>query len=175
VATDFVRFEQQAPAPVKTRVLVTHDEHFLYLAADCEEPLTDRLGRGPALPDNKLCYHKEDTLEFRLNAPGQGEFFNQLMITPAGSRSHAYFRVEGGGSFMVAPLEWTAAVSRVQGHWYAELAVPFASLRTPPPKPGEHWRFNVIRHRHGEGKDTSCWSCMFGGIHRNDCSGALVF
>jgi hypothetical protein len=175
VAMEFVRFSEQVPAAVKTRVLVTRDDRFLYLGAECDEPLADRLPTGPALADNTLKYNREDTLEFRLNAPGQGEFFNQLMITPAGSRFHAYFRVEGGGSFLVAPIEWTAAVTRLPGRWCAELAVPFSCLRTPPPQPGETWRFNVIRHRHLDGKDTSCWSCMFGGIHRNDCSGTLAF
>lgn len=175
VAGDFVCFDRQAPASVKTRVSVTRDEQTLYLAADCEEPLSELLNPGPALPDNTLRYAREDTLEFRLNAPGQGEFFNQLMITPAGSRSHAYFRVEGGGSALVSPVAWTAAVSRLAGRWQVELAVPFACLRTAPPRPGERWRFNVIRHRHAGGRDTSCWSCMFGGIHRNDCSGPLVF
>jgi hypothetical protein len=35
---------------------------------------------------------------------------------------------------------------------------------------------NVLRHRYlGEKPDRFCWSCMFGGVHRNDRSGVMVF
>jgi hypothetical protein len=174
VATDFVQFEENRPAALKTRVAITRDADTLYLAIDCEEPLSDRLPSTP--PAGPLRYARDETVEIRLNAPGQGSFFNQLMVTCAGATQHNWFSVEEGGSRNVAPVAWTARVARIPGHWYAELAVPFAVLGTASPTPGDRWMMNIIRHRHLESRaDISCWSCMFGANHRNDCSGQLVF
>lgn len=174
VAAGFAQFQENIPATPKTRVAITRDAANLYLAIDCEEPLFDRLPE--TAPDGPLRYARDETVEVRLSAPGQGSFFNQLMVACTGATQHNWFSVEEGGSRNVAPVAWTARVDRIPGRWYAELAVPFAVLGTEPPRPGDRWMMNIIRHRHLDNPgDTSCWSCMFGGNHRNDRSGQLVF
>ena len=173
VADEFVKFTENTPAAVKTRVLLTHDGVNLYIAVDCEEPLVEKLSDAPA--GEPVNYHKEDLVEFRFSAPGQGTFFNQLMVAASGRQQHCRFSVEEGGSKALDTIEWDAATSVAGGHWYLEMAVPFRSLGTASPEPGEKWELNVIRYRYTEGKDISCWSCMFGSAHRNDRAGALVF
>ncbi|MDP6506187.1 MAG: hypothetical protein QF886_21360, partial [Planctomycetota bacterium] len=120
-------------------------------------------------------FSEDDTIEFRLSAPGQGTFFNQLCVNAAGKRFQAWFSVEEGGSRIIYNPQWGAAVSQQSGHWFAELAVPFSSLDTPPPASGDRWQLHVIRHRRTEGYEISCWTCLFGRVHRNDLSGTLVF
>jgi len=165
VADDFVKFTEPSPAEVKTKVWMTRDDENLYVAVDCEEPLSDRLeGAG-----------QQDMLELRLSAPGQGTHFNQLMVAVAGEKRHCWFSVEEGGSADYDKIEWDAKTSQIPGHWYIEMSVPFRSLHASPPKPGEQWQMNIIRHRHVDGDGMSCWSCMYGSVHRNDRSGLLVF
>ncbi len=174
VANDFVQFTENVPAEIKTRVAFTRNHEHLYIAIDCEEPLSEQLPE--VAPEGPLRYARDETVEIRLNAPGQGTFFNQLMVTNTGAMQHNWFSVEEGGSRNVSPVAWQARPSKIPGHWYAELAVPFAALDAAPPQPGDQWQMNIIRHRHLTGEtQTTCWSCMFGGNHRNDRSGRLVF
>ncbi|MHB9110254.1 MAG: DOMON domain-containing protein [Armatimonadota bacterium] len=173
-ADDFVKFTEISPAPLKTRAMFTRDDEHLYISVDCEEPEAEKLVFDR--PDNNIEYSRDDVIEFRLSAPGQGTHFNQLMITPAGGKWQAWFSVEEGGVAVNDNPEWTVKTSHIPGRWYAEMVVPFSALNTPPPAPGEPWQLNIIRHRHVAGaNDISCWSCMYGSVHRNDRSGMLVF
>jgi len=173
-ADDFVLFSEMSPAPLKTRVMLTRDDENLYISVDCEEPLAEKLRTEPK--EEGIEYAQDDLLEFRLSAPGQGTHFNQLTITPAADRWQAWFSVEEGGIAVYDNPAWEAHTSRIPGHWYVEMAVPFSALNTPTPAPGEQWQLNIIRHRHvGGTNDISCWSCMYGSVHRNDRSGTLVF
>ena len=175
VAEDFVTFERLEPAPVSTRAMFTRDETHLYISVDCEEPLIDKLATNREENEPEFHFDQDDTVEFRLNAPQHGTFFNQVCVNAAGKRSQAWFSVEEGGSRMVPGAEWKAAVSQVGGHWYVEIAVPWTALNVEPPATGDKWMVNVIRHRNTDGYQISCWSCLFGGAHRNDLSGTLVF
>ena len=175
VAEDFVQYEKNAPPAVRTRVMLTRDEENLYFAIDCEEPFLDKLVAEHEENETEFNFDDDDTIEIRLNAPGQGTFFHQLCINAAGKRFQAWFSVDEGGSRVIPDVAWRAAVSQLPGHWYIEIAVPFAAMNTRPPASGERWLMNIIRHRHTDGHDISCWSCMFGRSHRNDLSGTLVF
>jgi hypothetical protein len=173
IADDFMQFTENSPAPLKTRVSLTRDDQCLYVAVDCEEPLTERL--KPRAGGQEVDYQRDDLVEFRFSAPGHGTHFHQLMVTASGERQHCWFSVEEGGCRILDRIEWEAKTAVIPGHWYIEMAVPFRSLTTPPPQHGEEWQMNVIRYRYAEGRDVSCWSCMFGSVHRNDRSGKLVF
>ena len=175
VAEDFVKFEKLEPAPVKTRAMFTRDKDHLYISVDCEEPLLDKLVATHEENEPEFNFSEDDMIEIRLSAPGQGTFFNQLCVNAAGKRFQAWFSVEEGGSRIISNVEWQAAVSQLAGHWFVEIAIPFASLDALPPASGERWQLHVIRHRQTDGYTVSCWSCMFGKVHRNDLSGVLVF
>ena len=155
-------------------MLFTHDACNLYLAVDCEEPAADRLGeQAPA--DGAISYAQHDAIEFRLSAPGHGTHFHQLTVAPDGARLHCWFSVEAGGAKLLERIDWQARTSVLPGHWYAELAVPFAALTAPTPQPGEQWKLHILRYRHLGGREYSSWACMFGSVHRNDLAGTLVF
>jgi hypothetical protein len=172
-ADEFVKFEEALPALVKTRILATHDALNLYLAAECDEPALSAI--KPGEPGSPIRYNRDETLEFRLSAPSQRSFFNQLMVTPDGRQAQAWFSKEEGGTRAIPDIRWIVRTSSIPGRWTAELAIPFAALNAEAPKPGETWKFNVIRYRHAGGDDVSCWSCLFGSVHRNDRAGRLVF
>ena len=173
IADEFVRFTEAVPAPTQTRVSITRDDEALYVAIDCDEPRAEDLPAGP--PEAGIDYQRDEVVELRFSAPGQGTFFNQLMVTPDGRTFQAWFSVEEGGCRVLDEVEWEAKTSVIPGHWYVEMRVPFSALGSAAPKPGERWQMNVIRYRCLEGREVSCWSCMFGNVHRNDLSGALSF
>ncbi|MAE61799.1 MAG: hypothetical protein CMJ49_10650 [Planctomycetaceae bacterium] len=175
VADQFKQYEQNVNAEVQTRVLMTYDDTHLYMAVHCDEPQIEKLS-GDVI-DGELSERTldNDMIEIRLSGPDQGTFFNQLMVTPAGQLSHCWFSVDEGGSKILDKIEWEAKTSKVPGHWIAEIGVPFKVLGVEPVKPGDTWQTNIIRHRHVDGDETTSWSCLFGSVHRNELSGALVF
>ena len=175
VAEDFLKFERIETAPVKTRAMFTRDDEHLYISLDCEEPLLDKLVASHGENEPVFNFSEDDSIEIRLSAPGQGTFFNQLCVNEAGKRFQAFFSVDEGGSRIIFDPQWQAAVSQRAGHWFVEIAAPFSSLDTSPPSSGDRWQLHVIRHRRTDGYEISCWACMFGGYHRNDLSGTLVF
>lgn len=172
-AMEFVRFAEPQPAPVKTRVRFTHDGSTLYMAAECDEPDWEKVPKVPAGPS--VHYMRDEVLEIRLSAPEHGHYCHQLFVTVHGLVQHNWFSKEGGGGRGISPVAWTAKAASIPGRWTAELAVPFAVLEAAAPKAGDRWRLNILRHRHAAGDDVSCWSCMFGSVHRNDLAGDLVF
>ena len=173
IADNFVKFTEMSPASVKTKVWMTRDKDNLYIAVDCEEPLLDEVAAEQV--EGEIDYQKDDMVEFRLSAPGQGTHFNQLMVTASGQMMHCWFSVEEGGVAVYEQIDWEAKTSSIPGHWYVEMAVPFKALGVEPPQSGEQWQMNIIRHRHVGDKEPSCWSCMYGSVHRNDRSGILFF
>lgn len=175
VADQFKQFKQNVVDEVQTRVLMTYDDENLYFAADCEEPHSEQLGDDDGPVNISENYLDSDMIEIRLSATGQGTFFSQLIVTPSGQKTHCWFSVEEGGSEIMEQIDWQAATSTVPGHWYAELSVPFSTLRTETPKPGDTWQCNILRHRHLDGGGITSWSCLFGSVHRNELSGSLVF
>jgi len=173
VAGEFVEFTAVKPAPVRTRALFTHDDKNLYIAVECEEPHTDKL---PA--DRKpgpVRYRKEECIEIRLGAPHHGTFVHQFLITSTGAGDHNWFSKEAGGLHPNYPGEWTIKPHVVPGRWMVEVAIPFATLTSEAPVPGDLWKLNIIRYRSMDGEQCSCWSCMFGSVHRNDLAGTLAF
>jgi hypothetical protein len=173
VADDFVSFDEMVPAATPTRAILTHDAETLYIAVECAEPLSDRLATRGAEPGVE--YGRDDVVEIRLSAPHHGSHVHQLMVTAAGKKQHAWFSKEDGDTRLIPRIDWQAAVSVVPGRWMVEMAVPFASLTSPSPADGERWRLNIIRYRHVEGREWSCWRCLYGSPHRTDLTGALVF
>ncbi|OGV62917.1 MAG: hypothetical protein A2498_04765 [Lentisphaerae bacterium RIFOXYC12_FULL_60_16] len=176
VAADFVCFNCPEPAPVKTRALLTRDQDALYLAIECAEPLSDRLTmtRSPG-PVN---YNREDCLELRFTTPADREGFycQQFFVTVGGAMEHNRFSKEAGGLGGNIKDPWQAATGVVPGHWVAEVAIPFATFKTPSPAAGERWQMNIIRHRlTPEGYEASCWVSQLGSVHRTDLTGDLVF
>lgn len=173
VADDFVRFDEMTPAPTRTRLLFTRDDARLYIAVECDEPLSERLPAAGS-PDS-LSYNRDEVIELRLSAPGHGTHCHQLMVSAGGARQHAWFSKEAGGGRVLTGTEWEARVSAVAGRWCAEMAVPFTTLTAPAPAAGERWRLNVIRYRNMAGAERSCWVCMYGSVHRTDLTGELLF
>jgi hypothetical protein len=173
VATDFSDFDQIQKVDVQTRVLITYDDDNLYLAVECEEPLADRLARtrepGP------IRYSQEDGVEVRLSGPHHEPYFHQFLMTATGKGDHNWFSKEAGGLVPDFPGDWTLKPHIETGRWTLEVAIPFATLTSQTPQAGEQWKLNIIRYRCTDGPQRSCWSCMFGSVHRNDLAGKLVF
>lgn len=172
VAADFVRFDRIEPAAVQTRALFTYDDRCLYIALECDEPAVERLAGKPG---RDVDYAVEDCFEVRLSSPAHGFHVHQLMVSAVGGTTHNRFSKEAGELRPDIRLPWQVKTSAVTGRWVAEIAVPFSTLDTKPPGPGERWRLNIIRYRHTQGVDRSAWVCVFGSVHRSDLAGELLF
>lgn len=174
VVADFVGLTPNAIAPIQTRVLITCDQDHLYLGIDCDEP------QSAAMPESRkagpVSYAREECVEIRMAGPEHGAHIHQFLITPQGGADHNLFSKEEGGLTPDFPGPWQVKTHRILGRWMIEAAIPFATLKTQCPSAGQRWKFNVIRYRHLDGKDTrTSWCCVFGSVHRSDLMGQIIF
>ncbi len=70
--------------------------------------------------------------------------------------------------------DWESAVTKADGVWYLEMRIPFSTLETPVPQPGDRWRANVCRS-FGQNGELSCWAPIYGSFHNWTFFGNLEF
>ena len=118
--------------------------------------------------------------ELRINGTTGPDLYSFRVAGPAEGFTRPLTRVTHCGYASAPPLiDGVLADDCWQDFTHSGVAADFTlctEVTPAPPTPGEHWQTNILRHRYLEGNtDRSCWSCMFGGLHRNDRSGVLVF
>lgn len=174
VAGEFSDYQKLEAAEVQTRAMLTYDDKNLYIAVECDEPLSDQLPKDK--PTGDVEYSEEETIDLRISAPEHDTHVHQFLLTSTGRGDHHWFSTEKGGSIPHHPGKWEFKASVVPGRWILELAIPFETLTTGTPKAGDRWKLNLLRFRQlaGPGHNSS-WSCVFGANHRNDLAGTLVF
>ena len=160
--TDFVDIEgDRRPAPrYRTRARMLHDDDFLYIHAEMEEPhvwasITRR---------NAVIFHDND-FEVFLDPDGDNQEYYELEVNalntpwqlslPAPYRTGASPRDpdEIDGLRTAVHVDGTLNdPSDVDRGWSVEIAIPFAGLdrfcrggRACPPRDGDQWRINFSR------------------------------
>jgi hypothetical protein len=111
----------------RTEVLVGHDGSALYLAcrlydADASDIRATSLRRDDGALSNDWCVVNLDTFADRENALIFG-------VTPAGVRTDLAFTESAGSLNFDWNVLWGAAASRGPEGWFAEIQIPFSSLR----------------------------------------------
>lgn len=145
------------PAARKTVARVAHDDQFLYVAFDAEDP--DVWG---TLKNHDDPIYEQEVVEVFLDANADGKGYNELQVSPHNVTFDASFVFRR--SDLTAAKAWESKMEsavQVRGTldddsdkdqgWSAEMKIPFAQLTdvpNVPPKPGERWRFNLYRLEH---------------------------
>jgi len=136
-----------------TSFRVAHDDQALYLAVRCQEP---RVGE----PGVKL-----GGIEFFVTTSLAGEgVYYQVGLNGDGSGfgPTRFVRHMAMREPMSAP-GYATAVALGEGEWSAELRLPFALFREPPPRAGRHWLVNLVRYAPAgaaEGETFTTWAWM---------------
>ena len=142
--SDFVQTEPEAGAPAseKTEVWLLFDDDNVYVMARCWESRPDRVRSSEMRRDN-LNVGLGDNLAWGLDTffdRRTGYFFE---VNPIGGRLDGQSTNDGHTNFDWNPV-WDVVVSRFDGGWTVEAALPFKSLRYRP-GPVQVWGFNMRR------------------------------
>jgi len=134
VAKDFVLWVKRDGALVlmkkKTTVSLTYDDKAIYLGFKCEEPDIESLHK------NRLW---EEGVEMFLDTTHDHKTFYQIGVTPGGTMA----QTAGKHAKWDKPID--VRTSFGDGYWFAEIALPFASLDMACPPVGTTWGFNLCR------------------------------
>ncbi|MCC5805548.1 MAG: hypothetical protein JJU00_04385 [Opitutales bacterium] len=127
-----------------TRARVLYDRQALYVAFTAIEPALDDLrtrARG-----RRADVRGDDSVGVRLRLPTENGDTREVEIwVNAANRVHVIDASQRGG----IREDLSTAVTKRGGSWDTEMAIPFAALGVEPPRPGDVWKADFIRHRRG--------------------------
>ena len=186
VPVTLVRSFDGRPTRRKTVARVLYDDTQLYVSFDCEDP--DLWG---TLLERDQEIYNQDVVEVFLDANGDGLTYNELEVSPNNVIFDAYFPAPRTGMDLSFDAQMKTAV-KLRGTlndardtdqgWSVEMAIPLARLAAVPhlpPRPGDHWRFNLYRLEHLERQkqiEGQAFSPLFvGDFHAVRRFGILTF
>ena len=130
------------------------DDRALYIAFICHEPQPERI-KTAASPGSADVW-KDDCVEMWLRHGESQLDSDQFIVNAAGTRQA--LRARQGGRQNGWQPEWQAAARIGTDRWTVEVAIPFASLDTPGPKPGDMFQLKLGREDYaGGGQDLATW------------------
>jgi hypothetical protein len=141
--SDFLQVEphQRAPATVRTVVRVLFDEKALYIGARCEDPEGSR-GLQQRDLRRDFDWSTADAFGITLDTLGDGRNAFGFFVNPWGAQLDLQV-IDDQLYEDKWDTVWGSAVTRDDGGWTVELAIPWKSLRTV--KGLSEWGFNVVR------------------------------
>jgi hypothetical protein len=154
----------------ETRAWVTYDDEKLYVAFRCAEPTPNQMKIVGEKHDDEVW--QGDDVEVMISAPGKTAPFYHFMVNP---KSVAWDSVNSGEADdrkYDPKWQWSAKVG--QDFWAAEMAIPWAEMNMPSPKPGEKLRANLCRQRTPV-HELTAWSPMASGFLEHELFGTWVF
>ncbi len=145
-----------------------YDRQNLYLGVKCGESRPDKIVANVRDRDGNVWH--DDCIEVFLDPRHDHETYFQFIVNSLGVRYDAigFDRLWDG--------QWKAAASVGKNAWYAEAAIPFASLEAPTPSAGTLWGFNLNRERRAGGStELYNWADVQGVFHNPGFFGHLWF
>ena len=145
------RFYAKLPLAGKTEAWATYDTDALYVAWRCQEPdMSALIVKGSAERDSDV--FSGDSVELWLTPGTDVRPFYQVIINP---ENHVFDRRNlKPGDY---DGDWRSAVSKRDGDWQVELALPWADMGTNAPAPGATLRANLNRIRRGRPDQLQRW------------------
>jgi len=161
-------------AKVQSRIYVTYDDKYLYIAFDLDEPQPAKMVARQTDPvaDHDGLVWEDDSVE--------------IFLDPAdGKKGPIYFHLMGNSKNVLYDAQvkdhtWesrTRLVAKVhKDRWTVEMAVPLSDLGVAKSPKGKTWLANFCRNRQvtGETEDTS-WSDVGEEFHRWERYGHITF
>ena len=173
-------------ATVRTDILIAFGPKAFYIAGRAEEPETIRAFPKELPRDSSLS--QRDSIELFLCTPQPGiqeaglsitDQYHQIILDPNGALFDGYKRSDTSEVDPRATLELTHKVKRYPHGFTFEMAIPYTTLKTSPPRPGDHWMANFFRNRPRDGalnrEIDFAWSPTFESHHMTSRYGRIEF
>lgn len=149
------------PAPVRTEVLVMHDQHHLYVGMRAHDPDPSQIRAH--LADRDAAW-SDDWMGVIFDTFNDERRDLLLVVNPYGVQMDTIENWPGGSSEWDAI--WESAAQVTAWGWSAELRVPFSSLRFQRSDSPQLWGFDAIR---GYPRDRFRQMGCFPRDRNNDC------
>lgn len=158
----------------RTVVRVAYDERFLYLAFECSETLAEQLSGWWKPHGHDGPVYSQDCVEVFVDPVGDLQQYFHFIC--GGVQNSYYEEAFGLKRDVYHPLynkmdamwngawDYFSTIDVPRQRWIVEMALPFGTLNTHSPKPGEIWRLNLARERFIQNKNPRaqpelyCWS-----------------
>ena len=173
-------------AAVRTNVMVAYGPQAFYIAGRAEEPEAIQ-AFPPGLPRDSHLWQR-DSMELFLCTPQPGikeaglsitDQYHQIIVDPNGAIFDGYKSSQAGNVREGVTLKLTCKTKRYPRGFVFEMAIPYTSLNTEVPKPGDHWMANFFRNRPREGVPRSqgdfSWSPTAKSHHNTTRYGRIQF
>ena len=155
-------------ASEQTVMRLLYDDTALYLGIKCAESRMKDLKASVFLHDGSVWH--DDCVEFFIDRNHDHGSYWQFIVNSVGTQ------YEASGFDSSWSAKWRVATSKTADAWYLEIAVPFKSLGSETPAPGQIWGFNLDRERQaGGGKQLYNWADVKGNFHSPRLFGHLAF
>lgn len=185
----FVCHDQLKLARAQTHVAIVYDDKNLYLRFICEDPQIKNIANKKRTRDSWS--EKDDMIEIFLTPNKRQSTYCQFAASYAGTKYDCDYRdmtlggISGKDSKIKWNPKWEIKTSKNNKAWYAEIKIPFSSLKTAPyskfsiPKSGDSWYINLCRDWYDKKVgDTEYSSICFSagkGFHARSKYSKLVF
>ncbi|MBQ9087436.1 MAG: DUF4838 domain-containing protein [Lentisphaeria bacterium] len=135
-------------APVKPwTAVVNHDTSALYFDIVCHDDDMKNLAARHTAHDSKV--YTDDCIEIFLAVPNDTRGIYRHLTTNANGAKRDAIAL-GGHTFDIAwNPDWQVKAVKNADNWRVQIAIPFASLETSTPKPGDVWSFAIKRTNGG--------------------------
>ena len=145
-----------------------YDRDNLYIGVKCGETMMDKIVAKVRDHDGDVWH--DDCIELFFDPRHDHETYYQFIVNTLGAQYEAI------GFDRLWNCKWQAAASLGENAWYAELAIPFASLEASPPEPDTIWGYNLNRERNAGGStELYNWADVQGVFHNPGLFGHLWF
>jgi len=150
-----------APASEKTTVRVLYDEDYVYFGFECFDSETDKIVKRITERDSRS---SADNVKILLDTYHDGRNAFIFQVNASGVQSDAVDQMGGGrgrgrGGWGMGDLSWDglwkAEVKTDEQGWYAEVAIPFKTLRFSTEEI-QTWGVNFSRNIERK-NETACW------------------
>lgn len=142
--TDFVQREPDTGKPVsqRTEVRVVFSATTLYVGLSCFDDEPARIIQKEMQRDQKLW--RDDAVDVVLDTFDDDRNAYLFETNPNGARTDALITDEGRDFNLDWNGVWEVAARKTDQGWFAEMAIPFTTLRFDPKATA--WGFNVLRY-----------------------------
>lgn len=131
------------PAAARTLCRFGHDADHLYFSCRAWDDDPDAIRAFPTARDD---IDNHDLVGFILDPAGDARRGFRFWVSAAGVQADALWdEAADDGEDDSWDAIWDAAARRTDDGWIAEAAIPWASLRFPPPRAGHRWRVFFFR------------------------------
>ncbi|MCM8828011.1 MAG: hypothetical protein NC902_01815 [Candidatus Omnitrophica bacterium] len=141
--------------------LFTYDASSLYLGFYCRDNEPEKIS-------------DKDRIEIQISSDPSGKTYYSIVLT--GDRKMTFKKVRSSGEVQdLQPANLVYGMYRGINAWMIEIGIPFSSIGTRTPEPGETWLLKIIRTKSTGYIEESYWAMDASSYHQEKGFGQIVF